>query len=99
MRNNLVANSGFGMRFEGSIRKSANRVRIAAQLSETANASQIWGERFEGSLPDIFLMQDELVERVVGSLVPQIEQAEIERVERQDHPKLTAYDFYLRAFA
>jgi TolB-like protein/class 3 adenylate cyclase len=90
-----------GVRYvlEGSIRKSANRVRIAAQLSETTNASQIWGERFEGSLPDIFLLQDELVERVVGSLVPQIEQAEIERAERQDHPKLTAYDFYLRALA
>jgi tetratricopeptide (TPR) repeat protein len=90
-----------GVRYvlEGSIRKSANRVRIAAQLSEATNASQIWGERFEGSLPDIFLLQDELVERVVGSLVPQIEQAEIERAERQDHPKLTAYDFYLRALA
>ena len=90
-----------GVRYilEGSLRKAATRVRITGQLVDAATAENLWSERFEGKIDDIFALQDELTSSVVGAIVPQLERAEIERALRKHTEKLDAYDYYLRGMA
>ena len=61
-----------GVRYvlEGSIRKAGNRVRITGQLVEAANGRHVWADRFEGSVEDIFDLQDRITESVVGAIEP-----------------------------
>ncbi len=88
-----------GVRYvlEGSVRKSSNRVRIAAQLIDAASGTHIWADRYDGALDDIFAVQDELTISVVGVIEPTLRQAEIERARRKRPDSLDAYDLYLRA--
>jgi TolB-like protein len=60
-----------GVRYvmEGSVRKAANRVRITGQLIDATTAAHIWADHFEGSLDDIFELQDQIAERVVGAII------------------------------
>ena len=90
-----------GVRYvlEGSVRKSANRVRITAQLVDTASGAHLWADRFDGGLDDIFELQDKVTTSVVGALVPKLEQAEIDRAKRKPTENLDAYDNYLRGIA
>jgi len=90
-----------GVRYvlEGSVRRAANRVRITAQLIDTAIGAHLWADRFEGGLEDIFDLQDKLAENVVGAIGPKLEQAEIERARRKPTESLDAYDHYLRGMA
>jgi TolB-like protein/Tfp pilus assembly protein PilF len=90
-----------GVRYvlEGSVRKAANRVRITGQLIDATNGAHIWAERFEGSLDDIFELQDQMTESVVGAIAPQLERAEIERARRKPTESLNAYDYYLNGMA
>ena len=91
-----------GVRYvlEGSVRKSGNRVRITGQLIDATTAAHLWADRFEGTLDDIFDLQDRLTEKVVGAIAPQLERAEIERVrQRKPTESLDAYDYYLRGLA
>jgi TolB-like protein/class 3 adenylate cyclase len=82
---------------EGSIRKSAARIRITGQLIDCNSGTHVWADRYDGSPEDVFTLQDEITASVVGALVPQLEQAEIERSKRKQQPDLGAYDLYLRA--
>ena len=84
---------------EGSVRKAANRVRITGQLVDATSGAHIWDERFEGSLDDIFELQDQMTESVVGAIAPQLERAEIERARRKPTESLSAYDYYLHGMA
>ena len=84
---------------EGSVRRAANRVRITAQLIDAATSVHLWADRFDGSLEDIFDLQDQVTASVVGAIAPKLEQAEIERARRKPTESLDAYDFYLRAMA
>jgi hypothetical protein len=84
---------------EGSVRKAANRVRISGQLIDAASAVHLWADRFEGTLDDIFELQDQLTTSVVGAIAPQLERAEIERARRKPTESLDAYDCYLRGMA
>src|SRR5258707_2366732 len=84
---------------EGSIRKSANRVRITGQLVDTTIGTHIWADRFDGALEDIFDLQDQLSAMIVGAISPKLEQAEIERARRKPTESLHAYDYYLRGMA
>ncbi|RVI98962.1 adenylate/guanylate cyclase domain-containing protein [Sinorhizobium meliloti] len=88
-----------GVRYvlEGSIRRAANRLRITAQLIEGKDATHIWADKFEGAAEDIFDLQDQLTERIVGTLEPTLRRAEIERARRKRPDSLDAYDFLLRA--
>ena len=88
-----------GVRYvlEGSIRKAGNRVRIVGQLIEAENGRHIWADRFEGSLDDIFELQDRITESVVGAIEPNLRLAEIERVRSKPTANLQAYDLCLRA--
>ncbi|MHC8395421.1 winged helix-turn-helix domain-containing protein [Pseudomonas sp. LB3P93] len=90
-----------GVRYvlEGSVRKSGNKVRITGQLIDVTSGTHIWAERFEGLLDDIFELQDQIAESVVGAIAPQLERAEIERAKRKPTESLDAYDYYLRGMA
>ncbi len=90
---------GVGYVLEGSLRKSADRIRITGQLIEAGTGAHLWAERFEGTLDDIFELQDQIATRVAGAIAPQVELAEIERAKRKPTASLTAYDCYLRGLA
>jgi adenylate cyclase len=90
-----------GVRYvlEGSVRKAANRVRITGQLVDTATGAHLWAERFDGGLGDIFDLQDQVTESVVGAIAPAVEKAEIERAKHKSTESLDAYALYLRGLA
>jgi TolB-like protein len=90
-----------GVRYalEGSVRKSGNKLRITGQLIDATTGTHLWAERFEGMLHDIFELQDQITESVVGAIAPQLERAEIERAKRKPTESLDAYDYYLRGTA
>ena len=89
-----------GVRYilEGSVRKAANRVRITGQLIDAGSGAHLWAERYDGSLDDIFALQDEITLAVVGAIEPSLRHAEIERVKRKRPDNLDAYDVLLRAW-
>jgi adenylate cyclase len=88
-----------GVRYvlEGSVRKSGNRVRITGQLIEVENGHHVWAERFEGTLEDVFELQDRITESIVLAIEPSMRRAEIERVRVKPTSSLQAYDLLLRA--
>ena len=88
-----------GVRYvlEGGVRKSANRVRITGQLIDATTGAHIWADRFDGTLDDVFDLQDRVTASVVGAITPKLEQAEIERAKRKPTESLDAHDLYLRA--
>jgi TolB-like protein len=90
-----------GVRYvlEGSVRKATNRVRITGQLVDAATGAHLWAERFDGGLGDIFDLQDQVTESVVGAIAPAVEKAEIERARRKPTESLDAYALYLRGLA
>ncbi len=90
-----------GVRYvlEGSVRKAAGRVRITSQLIETATGGHLWADRFDGSLEDIFDLQDKVTANVIGQIAPRVEQAEIERAKSKPTGSLDAYDHFLRGMA
>jgi TolB-like protein len=90
-----------GVRYvlEGSVRKAGNRVRITGQLIDTATDAHLWADRFDGSLDDIFELQDQVASSVAGTIEPKLRLAEIERASRKPTDSLDAYDLYLRALA
>ena len=90
-----------GVRYllEGSVRKAGGRVRITGQLVEAANGTHLWADRFDGSIEDIFDLQDKVTASVIGAIGPKLEQAEIDRAKRKPTESLDAYDYYLRGMA
>ena len=90
-----------GVRYiiEGGVRKAADRVRITAQLIDTATGVHIWADRFDGGIEDVFDLQDRMTESIVAAIAPTLEQAEIERAKRKPTASLDAYDFFLRGMA
>jgi adenylate cyclase len=88
-----------GVRYvlEGGVRKAGNRLRITAQLIEAETGAHLWADRFDGALEDVFDLQDQITDRVVGVVEPSLRQSEIERSRRKRPENLDAYDLYLRA--
>jgi adenylate cyclase len=88
-----------GVRYvlEGSVRKAGGRVRITVQLIDALSGTHLWADRFEGSLEDVFDLQDRVAFGVAGVIEPTLRQAEIERARRKRPDNLDAYDLYLRA--
>ena len=84
---------------EGSLRKAGKRLRITAQLIQSNAGTHVWAGNFDGQLGDIFTFQDDLTAKVVGSILPSVRLAEIERARRKPPGSLDAYDLYLRALA
>ena len=90
-----------GVRYvlEGSVRKAGGRVRITGQLIDSQTGAHLWADRFDGSLEDVFALQDQVTTSVVGAIAPKIDQAEMERAKRKPVENLDAYDCFLRGLA
>jgi adenylate cyclase len=90
-----------GVRYvlEGSVRKSAGRVRITGQLIEAPTGAHLWAERMDGELREVFDLQDKITARVVSSVMPTIERAEIGRLKQRPTNTTDSYDTYLRGMA
>jgi adenylate cyclase len=83
----------------GSVRRSGQRVRIAAQLTESRAGTLLWSDRFDGNLTDIFDFQDTIARRIAGTLAASITQVEGRKSLRQLKPNPNAFDLVLRARA
>jgi TolB-like protein/tetratricopeptide (TPR) repeat protein len=90
-----------GVRYvvEGSVRKEGDRVRITAQLNDVATGSHIWAERYDRSLADVFSVQDEITEAIVGSVEPHLYAAENFRARRKPPDSMDAWDLVMRALS
>jgi len=90
-----------GVRYvlEGSVRKGGNRVRITAQLIDAATGNHIWAERYDRKLADIFAVQDEITERVVATIEPELYAAEHLRSQRKPPESLDAWECVIRALS
>jgi TolB-like protein/class 3 adenylate cyclase len=90
-----------GVRYllQGSVRKAGPRVRISGQLIDTTTTAHIWADRFEGTVEDIFALQDQAATNVVSAIEPRLRLSEIERAARRRTNNPDAYDLYLRALA
>jgi adenylate cyclase len=88
-----------GVRYvlEGSVRKAGQRVRITGQLIDALTGTHLWADRFDGSLEDIFELQDKVAASVAGVIEPALQAAEIVRSTHRPTNDLTAYDLYLQA--
>jgi hypothetical protein len=84
---------------EGSVRKAGNRVRVTGQLIEAATGNHIWADKFDGSLQNVFELQDSVATSVVGTIVPQLILAEAQLVSRKPADSWDSYDHYLRGLA
>jgi adenylate cyclase len=90
-----------GVRYvlEGSVRKAGNRVRITGQLIDAITGAHLWADRFDGSLEDVFELQDKVASSVAGVIEPALQAAETARSAGRPTADLTAYDLYLRGYA
>ena len=90
-----------GVRYvlEGSVRKAGQRVRITGQLIDAVAGTHLWADRFEGSLEDVFELQDQVAISVAGVIEPTLQVAEAARSAERQSTDVTAYDLYLRALA
>ena len=82
---------------EGSVRRAGERIRISAQLIDAGSGAHIWAERYDRAASDIFAVQDEITESVVGSLEPQLYAAENLRLQKRPPESLDAWGCVMRA--
>ena len=82
---------------EGSVRKAGGRVRITAQLIDGESGDHIWAERWDRDLTDIFALQDEISQAIVGALQLKLLPAEKKAIERRGTDNVEAYNLYLMA--
>jgi adenylate cyclase len=80
----------------GSVRKSGNRVRVTAQLTDGTTGTQLWAERYDRNLSDIFAVQDELTADIVAALSLRLNEKERRRFNRKGTLNITAYESFLR---
>jgi len=90
---------GVGYLLEGSVRKSGERVRITAQLNDAATGNQLWAERYDRALADVFAVQDEITDAIVAAIEPQVYAAESFRAQRKPPESLDAWDLLMRALS
>jgi tetratricopeptide (TPR) repeat protein len=82
---------------EGSVRRSGNRIRIAVQLAEAESGKQIWSERYDRELEDVFAVQDEVARSIVATVARRLRMEGEVRVQRKHPESLQAYEYLLRA--
>lgn len=90
-----------GVRYllEGSVCKVGFQVRIAAQLIEAQSGAHLWADRFDGSMADVFELQEKVAQSVAGVIEPALQAAETRRSVARPTADLPAYDLWLRACA
>ena len=88
-----------GVRYvvEGSVRRSSNRLRITAQLIDAETRTNIWAERFDRDLADLFTVQDEITRSMVTAIDPAISQVERQRAMQKPPEYLSAWEAWQRA--
>jgi adenylate cyclase len=88
-----------GVRYvlEGNVRRGGNRLRITAQLVEAATGNHVWAERYDREISDLFAVQDEITERVVAAIEPELYAAENIRSQRKPPENLDAWECVIRA--
>lgn len=79
---------------DGSVRKTADRVRVTAQLAETESGRQLWAERYDRDLKELFELQDEITTAIAARIEPEVGAAERMRADRKAVPALQAWDFF-----
>ncbi len=80
----------------GSVRKSGDRVRVTAQLVDSTDARQLWADKFDRKLEDIFALQDEITAKIVSALVVQLSAREKAELALKATRNVAAYDLFLR---
>ena len=84
---------------EGSARRSGEHVRITVQLIEAATGHHLFAERYDRKIADVFIVQEEIAERIVASIEPEIHRAEARRAARKHPSDLSAWDHALKALS
>ena len=84
---------------EGSARRSGEQVRITVQLIEGATGHHLFAERYDRKIADVFIVQEEIAERIVASIEPEIHRAEARRASRKHPSDLSAWDHALKALS
>jgi len=79
---------------DGSVRRSGDRIRVSAQLVDAATGTQRWSDRYDGVLEDVFAVQDEITEKIVARLEPEIGAAERQKVARAVRHDLQAWEMF-----
>jgi TolB-like protein/class 3 adenylate cyclase len=82
---------------EGTVRKSGERVRVSGELIDAISGVHVWADRFEGTLADVFALQDQVTASVVAAIEPRLLFAEVDRVRRNPPNNVQVYDLFLRA--
>ena len=91
--------SELGVRYivEGSLRRSGDRVRVSVQLADATDRRQIWADRYDGELSDIFDFQDTIIDKIATTIAPQVQTLEIQRSLRKRPTDRSAYELFLSA--
>lgn len=82
---------------EGSVRRSGNLLRVTAKLIDAGADSTVWGEKYSGTLDDVFLIQETISRSIVGALRIRITEEEAQRLAERPIADVRAYEWYLRA--
>jgi adenylate cyclase len=82
---------------EGSVRRAGNRVRVTAQLIDAETSNHVWADHFDGETDDIFALQDEITRRIVSTVAPEIQDAEMASASRKDKAQLSEWERVMRA--
>src|SRR5207237_6829814 len=87
-----------GIRYvlEGSIRRAGERVRISAQLADTATGNHVWGENFDTEFAGLHAIQDELTQKIAAAIEPAIAKIATHRAKYKQRDQLAAWDLYMR---
>ncbi len=87
-----------GVRYmlSGSVRRAGTKVRLSAELADCESGTTIWSDRLAGEAADLFDLQDELSAKVVATITPQVQEAELRRVLRKRPERMDAYEYVLR---
>ena len=88
-----------GVRYmlEGSVRKQGDRLRLNAQLIDTATGAHVWAEKYDRPFADVFAVQDELADKIVGTVASHLRRREGEKALAAPPEKLEAYELTMRA--
>ncbi len=84
---------------EGGVRRAGNRLRITVKLIDASSGVQVWAERYDRDLKDVFTIQDDIADRVVAALSKRLKEGALNRVARSYTPNLEAYDMYIQGRA
>jgi len=93
---NVARELGVQYVLEGSVRKSGARVRVSAQLIDATTEKHVWACRYDRELADVFAVQDEVVDSIVGEVAPEFLSAEARRAQRANPTQLSAWDCGMR---